>query len=83
MGAILGATWEVGWDLLGEEFCAIHTPGLVVVPGTRAVLHSLGDATLFLIGAQLCRDLLPAPHFQVWFGRVLHSSNPRSSAGPN
>jgi len=53
----------VAWDILGDEFCSILVPGLQVF-GLRAILHSIGDGVLFVIGVQLCRDLLPRTHFE-------------------
>ena len=68
----------MAWDILGDEFCSILVPGLQVF-GLRAILHSIGDlhfstlflqlvfkgdGVLFVIGVQLCRDLLPQPNFE-------------------
>ena len=69
---------KVAWDLLGDSFCTVLVPSLQLF-GLRALLHSLGrtemllspntlwfpgDGILFVLGVQLCRDLLPAPHFK-------------------
>ena len=69
---------KVAWDLLGDRFCTVLVPSLQLF-GLRALLHSLGrdqmllspntlwfpgDGILFVLGVQLCRDLLPAPHFK-------------------
>ena len=69
---------KVAWDLLGDRFCTVLVPSLQLF-GLRALLHSLGrdqmllspntlsfpgDGILFVLGVQLCRDLLPAPPFK-------------------
>jgi len=80
IGVLLGATWEFGFDLLGDEFCTILIPQLTLIPGERAVAHSLQDGLLFMIGYGLCLEWLPSPHFvkfnwfelgiMLWWGNI-------------
>ena len=62
-GTVLGCTWEFAFDVLGDDFCSIKVPELLLIPGTRGIAHSLGDGILFSIGVWLARDLCKGPHF--------------------
>ena len=62
-GTVLGCSWEFTFDVLGDDFCSIKVPELLLIPGTRGVAHSLGDGILFSIGVWLARDLCKGPHF--------------------
>jgi hypothetical protein len=59
----MGAVWEFAFDILGDSFCTILVPELLMIPGTRGIAHSLGDGVIFSIGVWLVRDLCPSPHF--------------------
>mmetsp|Transcript_5705 Transcript_5705/g.7486 ORF Transcript_5705/g.7486 Transcript_5705/m.7486 type:complete len:230 (+) Transcript_5705:90-779(+) len=66
-GCLLGATWEFGFDLLGDDFCSILIQQLRT-PGLRAVSHSFTDGLLFILGVGLVLEWCPKPHFSKWSG---------------
>eukprot|EP00948_MAST-09A_sp_MAST-9A-sp1_P004294 g4294.t1 len=58
LGFCLGLIWEIGFDVLGETFCSILFDEMRSIDPFRAIVHSLWDGALFLVGVEWALEIL-------------------------